>query len=139
MRGRGGTVPLVCCGAVTAAALAFWVYYILAVYPAGGAGAAMYRVLEWATQPAFYAALPAFLCISARRAGKLALPCRWRWLCFSAGTALLALYALYAAALLLLDAALPAAALFRAHEELLLAPGILWGLGVPFSAAPEDL
>ena len=40
MRGRGGTVPLVCCGAVTAAALAFWVYYILTVYPAGGAGAA---------------------------------------------------------------------------------------------------
>ena len=139
MKRRGGTVPLVCCGAVTAAALAFWVYYILAVYPAGGGGAAMYRALEWAAQPAFYAALPAFLCISARRAGKLALPRRWRRLCFAAGTALLALYALYAAALLLLDAALPAAALFRAHEELLLAPGILWGLGVPFSAAPEDL
>ena len=44
MRGRGGTVPLDCCGAVAAAALAFWVYYILAASPAGGAGAAVYRL-----------------------------------------------------------------------------------------------
>ena len=139
MRGRGGTVPLVCCGAVTAAALAFWVYYILAVYPAGGAGGPLYGGLVGGASRAVCAALPAVVGISTRRAGKLALPCRWRRLCFAAGTALLALYALYAAALLLLDAALPAAALFRAHEELLLAPGILWGLGVPFSAAPEDL
>lgn len=124
-------IQMVCYGVLTVAAVAFWIYYLLVVYPRYGADTAAYRVLEWVAQPVFYAALPAQLCFSARRAGKLNLPASVRRLCFGTAAVLLVLYAVYTVLLLTGNGALHGAELVRRHEEIFLLPGILWGLGVP--------
>ena len=138
MKRTGQTVQMICYGGLTAAAVAFWVYYLLVVYPKYGADTAAYHVLEWIAQPVFYAALPALLCFSARRAGKLALAPLPRRLCFGAAVVLVAGYAVYTALLFGTGGALPGAQMLQKHEELLLLPGILWGLGVPGVSSDSD-
>lgn len=134
-----GKFQLAVYGALTVASVAYWVYYVVVLYPQLSISYVYwpYYLLEFLVQPLFYAAFSALLAGALRRTGKLCFARKTQRILFSAAAVLLALYGLGFLLMLLGGEALQAwyaitvLPMVFHHEELFLIPGVLWGLGVP--------
>ena len=134
-----GKFQLAVYGALTVASVAYWVYYVVVLYPQLSISYVYwpYYLLEFLVQPLFYTVFSALLAGALRRTGKLCFAGKTRHILFSAAAVLLALYGLGFLLMLLGGEALRAwyaitvLPMVFHHEELFLIPGVLWGLGVP--------